>query len=94
MRRMPSLPTTKHSDTDQKGPAMEHRTFDGFWFVWHEGMDWPDKFGSEQMAKDRARRLASESLGRTVHVCKLQSVGTLMIPHNPSASGIMAGAAD
>jgi hypothetical protein len=52
-------------------------------------MDWPDKLYNKDMAKDRARRLASETLGRTVHVCQLQSVGTLMMPHNPSASGVM-----
>jgi hypothetical protein len=68
---------------------MERRALDGYWFVWHDGMDWPDKLYNKDMAKDRARRLASETLGRTVHVCQLQSVGTLMMPHNPSASGVM-----
>lgn len=66
------------------------RTIGDFWAVWYQGMEWPALFASEESAKQQAVIFAKQSLGYTVHLCRLDPVGTIMVPHNPSVSGRMS----
>gem|GEM_PF-5912072 len=68
----------------------DDRDITDYWLVWQSGMDWPEQFGNETMARDRVARLAKARIGYTVHLCKLQSVGTMMIPMNVNVDGVMA----
>jgi hypothetical protein len=69
------------------------RTIADFWLVWYQGMEWPALFASERAAKEQAAIFAKgDGLGYTVHLCRLDTVGTIMVPHNPSVSGRMADA--
>lgn len=73
---------------------MNTRKIDDYWLVWAEGLDWPEQFADETAAKRRAKVLAHNRLGYTVHVCRLNSVGTIMIPHNPNLAGVMVDATE
>lgn len=69
---------------------MERRVLDGYWLVWMDGEDWPQHFYSESMARDKMKTLARSNPGRVVHICKLQSVGTMLLPDEMKTSGIAA----
>lgn len=69
---------------------MERRDIDGYWLVWMDGDEWPQNLYSESMARDRMKTLARANPGRIVHICKLQSVGTMLLPDEMKTSGIAA----
>jgi len=72
---------------------MYTRKLEDYWLVWTEGHEWPELLASESMAKDRAEHLAKDRIGYVVHLCRVESVGTIMIPNNRNVSGQMADAA-
>lgn len=66
------------------------RNCNSFWAVWKHGLDWPELFASEELAKDRAHSLARSAIGDTVHLLKLTSVGAATYPATPQLSGGLA----
>ena len=68
---------------------MSERKLDSYYAVWTEGHEWPELFYNRGMAKDRAEHLARDRIGHTVHVCRFESVGTVMYPANRNVSGLM-----
>lgn len=66
---------------------MEIRNVNGYWAVWHEGLEWPQLLYSESMAREKAHLLAKHNIGVTVHLLKFTSVGTACYPSEPKLTG-------
>lgn len=65
------------------------RNIEGYWAVWHHGMEWPALFYSEQSAKAQVVIWAKQDPGKTVHLCRIEPVGTMKVPYEPEVSGRM-----
>lgn len=70
---------------------MQTRSEHDFWAVWKSGLEWPMLFASETMAKEKAHLLAKDAVGQTVHLMKIQSIGTAEYPATPRLTGNLAG---
>ena len=71
---------------------MDRRNLNEFWAVWHDGMEWPQLFYSEAMARERTHMLAKQSIGATVHLLKFTSEGTACYPSSPMLTGALQAA--
>lgn len=71
---------------------LDCRALSDYWAVWAQGHEWPELFADEDMARERARHLAADLLGRTVHLLRFDTVGSIMFPNTPEISGRMVAA--
>lgn len=62
---------------------MNDRNEKDFWAVWKPGADWPSRYASESSAKAAAVNMARQNIGITVHLMRVQSVGTVTYPDLP-----------
>lgn len=60
-----------------------------FWAVWKEGFEWPQLFSHEGMARNKAEQIAKENVGQTVHLMRINSVGTVEYPTEARRSGLL-----
>lgn len=56
------------------------REITDYWFVWMKGTDWPEQFGAEKPARERAEMLARANAGRSVYVGNFSPKERLLLP--------------
>jgi hypothetical protein len=61
-----------------------------FWATWTEGSKEPELASSETAAVARAYEIALSSIGTTVHLMQMKSVGAVCYPAHPTATGMLA----
>ena len=56
------------------------RDLGDFWCIWLEGAEWPSWYGSEELARLRAKDLARRHPGRSVYVSGLLPRARIIMP--------------